>query len=126
MDPVCSQQNDIRDLRAHIAADGMRKTVFQVSVSNRGWQIPDDHTFILLHHCVDLFLALTDMNLAADIIFILSGIHLMDDITRITVSVDNQESSGPIKFRINISGSPNPQNRYHDLDQSHFYKRPCR
>lgn len=44
---------------------------------------------------MDLLFALTDMNLTADIVFILSGVHLVDHITGITVSVDHQQLLAP-------------------------------
>ena len=40
---------------------------------------------------MDFLFALTDMNLTADIVFILSGVHLVDHITGITVSVNHQQ-----------------------------------
>ena len=44
-------------------------------------QIPDDHAVIILHHLIGVFsFSHTDVYLAADVIFVLSGIHLMDQV----------------------------------------------
>ena len=126
VDPVRSQQNDIRNLRAHVTADGMRETVFQILVSDLGRKIPDDHAFIIFHHGMDLLFALTDMNLTADIVFILSGVHLVDHITGITVSVDHQQPSGSVQSGVNIPGAPDPQYRHNKLDSGHFDHRSGR
>ena len=123
MDPVCSKQDDIGNLRTHIAADGMRKTVFQIPVSNLGRKIPDDHAFIVFHHGVNLLFSFADVYLAADIVFILSGVHLVDDISGITVAVDHQKPSGSVQLGINKATSPDPEDGYYNLNQRHFYDR---
>ena len=123
VDPVRSQQNDIRNLRTHITADGMRETVFQILVSDLGRKIPDNHAFIVFHHGVNLLFSLADVYLTADIVLILSGIHLVDDISGVTVAVDHQKSSGSVQFGINKTASPYPEDGYHDLNQCHLYDR---
>ena len=123
MNSVRSQQNDIGNLRAHVTADGMRETVFQILVSDLGRKIPDDHAFIIFHHGVDLLFSFADVYLAADIVFILSGVHLVDDISGVTVAIDHQKSSGSVQFGINKTASPYPEDGYHDLNQCHLYDR---
>ena len=108
---------------AYVTADGMRETVFQILVSDLGRKIPDDHAFIIFHHGVDLLFSFADVYLAADIVFILSGVHLVDDISGITVTVDNQKSSGSVQSGINKAASPDPEDGYYNLDQRHFYDR---
>ena len=123
MDPVSSQQNDIGNLRAHITADGMRETVFQILVSDLGRKVPDDHALIFFHHSVDLLFSLADVYLTADIVLILSGVHLVDDISGVTVAVDHQKSSGSVQLGINKTTSPDPEDGYYNLNQRHFYDR---
>ena len=101
----------------------MRETVFQILVSDLGRKIPDDHAFIIFHHGVDLLFSFADVYLAADIVFILSGVHLVDDISGITVAVDHQKPSGSVQSGINKATSPDPEDGYYNLDQRHFYDR---
>ena len=101
----------------------MRETVFQILVSDLRRKIPDNHAFIVFHHGVNLLFSLADVYLTADIVLILSGIHLVDDISGITVTVDNQKSSGSVQSGINKAASPDPEDGYYNLDQRHFYDR---
>ena len=66
-------------------------------------QIPDDHAVIILHHLMDFFFSHTDVYLAADVIFVLSGIHLMDQVVpRIPVTVNDQKPACAVKSGIDI------------------------
>ena len=62
-------------------------------------QIPDDHAIIIL----DLLFSFADVYLAADVIFVLSGIHLMDQVVpRIPVTVNDQKPACAVKSGIDI------------------------
>ena len=125
MDAFTSHKNDVRNLRTHIASDRMCKTVFQITVSLCWMQIPDDHAVIILHHLMDFFFSHTDVYLAADVIFVLSGIHLMDQVVpRIPVTVNDQKPACAVKSGIDIPWTKYPDNDQHQLYSCHLDHRP--
>ena len=102
----------------------MCETMLQITVTDLRWKIPDNNSVILLHQTVNLLLAHINMDFTTDLIFVFTGVHLVYQISRISVSVNYQKPTCLIKSGVNISGSPNPDQNDHKLYQCHLHHRP--
>ena len=118
-----THDHNIRYLRNAVAADIFFKAIFQQDISLGCRNISKYHCMILIDPPFDRIQPFADMDLLADVVFILTAGNLLDQILRAVISIYQQHLSRRINLRINPSHEDHPCNNSDNIIKGHLHDR---
>ena len=118
-----THDHNIRYLRNAVAADIFFKAIFEQDISLGCRNISKYHCMILIDPPFDRIHPFADMDLLADVVFILTAGNLLDQILRAVISIYQQHLSRRIDFCIDPPHKYDPGYDDHQIDSCHFQNR---
>ena len=119
MNIIRSTKQNIWNLWCNICADRFLITVFHNLVAYFRWQVTQNHRIIFLNHRIQLFITYPVTFRCTDIILVLSGIDLCNQIIRRIISIYHEHLARRIQTRICLSHQYDPRNDKYNLCYRH-------